>query len=560
MYYVSQEQIKEYQEKGVWPKETNLDRLRATAIEHPEKIAIVDPPDKEHLVGLKPERITYKELDRSIDAVATAFLKMGIKKDDIIMVQMPNTWELFLSYFAIWRVGAICTPFAAQWRSRESDYIAGLTDAKAYIVAEEFGGFDYVKLAEEIQRKNPTIEHVITLNQLRGMAKGEIAKEELDKVKQDANEICFIYWTSGTEADPKACPHSHNNLYCEGEMIRWNNALQEGATILAPFPQCNAAAAYANWIPWILTRGTYVLHHPFTPEIFINQLIEEKITWTAAAPSMILYILKHPKVNEFDLKRLKHIGCGSAPPSKFIVDGLFKRWNTKLTNLWGQSECTQMSVGPDEIPDMDLIANSWLPWYGRKGVEWKNPMGRTIETKIIDIETMEEQTKPGQVGELLYKGPNRIARYFRQPERTRASFTEDDFFHTGDNFEIGENNLIRYFDRRKDIIIRGGFNISAQEIEGIVSAHPKVIEAAVVAMPDPILGEKCCVYVVPKAGETVTLEDIKSFVKEQNVAVYKLPERLEVIDKLPRNPAQKILKVALREDVKKKLSEESMSE
>ena len=157
---------------------------------------------------------------------------------------------------------------------------------------------------------------------------------------------------------------------------------------------------------------------------------------------------------------------------------------------------------------------------------------------------------------MLYKSPSVMACYFKQPEMTKRAFEPDGFFHTGDLFQLREGNAFSYFDRKKDIIIRGGFNISAQEIENMVVSHPKVAEAAAVAMSDEMLGEKVCIFVVPVAGETVTLEEITRFVREKGVAVYKLPERMEMIDALPRNPVGKILKRELRNILEEKIAQE----
>ena len=151
---------------------------------------------------------------------------------------------------------------------------------------------------------------------------------------------------------------------------------------------------------------------------------------------------------------------------------------------------------------------------------------------------------------LTYKGPNVIPGYYKRPDLTEKSFDREGFFYTGDLFVIKEDNFIGFFERKKDIIIRGGFNISAQEVENIVLAHPKVADVAAVAMPDDVLGERTCVYVVPRENETVILEDITSFMKEKGVAVYKMPEKLEIIDVIPRNPVGKILKSVLREKIK----------
>jgi len=167
--------------------------------------------------------------------------------------------------------------------------------------------------------------------------------------------------------------------------------------------------------------------------------------------------------------------------------------------------------------------------------------------------TKAEVTEEGKVGELFYRGPNVIPGYFKRPDLTAKAFDQDGFFNTGDLFQVKDNDCVGFFDRSKDIIIRGGFNVSAQEVENMVLGHPKVLDAAAVAMPDEILGERTCIYLVLRPGEKIELPEIVAFMKGKGIAVYKIPERLEVVEAIPRNPVGKILKKVLREDIRKKI-------
>ena len=549
MILETEEKIKEYTEKGYWREETLLDDFKQDVMRYPERVALIDPPNKEELVGLKPERITYNELDRIIDAVATAFLEMGIKKDDVIVEQMPNCWELAMLHLAIVRAGAIPSPLPVQWRQRELGYIANLTEAKAFITVEEFHGFKHLEMGKETQSKLPNLKHIISLEEIREMRKGVPDSKKLDEIKVDPNDIFFLEWTSGTETDPKGCPMSHNNWYAQSNLFLELYECRMGDIILMPAPLVNMTAM-TGYIPWIRNAGTLVLHHPFDGEIFVQQLIQEKVTRAALVPAMLVMVLKHPRVDKFDFSSLRILVTGSAPPPLYTIKEYQRKWGIEVVNNWGQNEGTNIISGPVTTP---LEGRTNFPRLGKEGAKWPcEAFFRGIETKIVD-ETGKELTELGEVGELLYKSPSVIPCYFKQPEMTEAGFEPDGFFHTGDLFKIEENNFISFFDRKKDIIIRGGFNISAQEVENMVVAHPKVMDAAAVAMPDEVMGEKTCVYVVPKKGETVTLEEITSFLREQGIAVYKLPERLEITEAIPRNPVGKILKKELREDIRKKL-------
>jgi acyl-CoA synthetase (AMP-forming)/AMP-acid ligase II len=257
-------------------------------------------------------------------------------------------------------------------------------------------------------------------------------------------------------------------------------------------------------------------------------------------------IVKHPQVDAFDLSSVRSITLGSAPPSLFTMQEFKRRWDIDIGNIWGQNEGTGIVSGPKDVPDMEVRVDH-LPQFGARGAAWSSKLViEGVQTKLVAPDTGQEVTEVGQVGELAYKGPNVIPGYFKRPDLTDKAFDSGGYFYTGDLFVIKDNHFIGFFERKKDIIVRGGFNISAQEVENAILGHPKVMEAAVVGQPDEILGERTCVFVVPRQGEEITLEDVISFLEEQGLAKYKYPESLHLVESLPRNPVGKLLKNDLR--------------
>jgi len=553
MILASQEMIKKWTEAGAWGDKTLIDYFKDNVRTQPDKVCLVDPPNRETLVGLKPERLTFKELDRAVDATAEGLLALGIKKDDIIMVQLPNTWELAMLYLAITRAGALITPMPMQWRQSELEQIARMTEARAVITVEVFNNFQHKEMAEKLKTKFPSVKEVITLAQIREMSK-EPVTGKLDKILINANDVFTLCWSSGTEAEPKGCPLSHNNWLCQGIFQYETAPIKPRDNLITAGPLVNMASIGTIFIPWLMSGGKFVLHHPFDGPTFIMQLMTEEIKYTLLVPAVVNALLKHPKVDQFNLSKIRAITIGSAPPSLWSVQDLKRRWGIEFANIWGQNEATANVAGPVDIPDLEMRIDHF-PHYGKPGSKWVNvsPFRKNIHLKILDPLTKKELTEEGAVGELWYRGPNVIPGYFKRPDLTKNAFDDDGFFNTGDLFQIKDNDCIGFFDRTKDIIIRGGFNISAQEVENMLLGHPKVLDVAAVAMTDEILGEKVCVYVVPKGEEKVDLEEIKAFMKEKGIAVYKIPERLEIISAIPRNPVGKIMKNVLREDIKKKL-------
>ena len=553
MILASKEQIKHYGDVGCWGTRTLLDDFRQNALANPGHTALVDPLNKEALMGLAPERVSYAELNRAVDGVASALLAEGIGKDDVVIVQLPNCWELAMLYLAVAKVGAISSPIPMQWRAKELAYVAELTEAKVFITLDSFHGFAHLTMGKEVQKQRPSLKSLFSFSDIRTMLDHGI-DSDLAKVPVDANDIFTICWTSGTEAQSKGCPLSHNNYRCQAEMVI-GGGVNRGDTLLTAGPMVNMGAIGTAYIPWLLTGGTLVLHHPFDPQLLLKQLVDEKVNFTLLVPAVLNLILKHPATDSFDLSSINNITVGSAPPSLWSMQEFKRRWGIDIGNIWGQNEGTGIVSVVADVPDMELRVDHF-PRYGVEGKQWAAPITEFMQTKIVDDDGV-EITGEGAVGELLYRGPNVLSGYYRRPDLNEKAFYANDYLHTGDLYQIMSDEHFRFVDRKKDIIIRGGLNISAQEVENMIQAHPAIQDVAAVGMPDEVLGERTCVYVVPKAGETVTLDSVVTFMKEQDAAVYKLPERLETVAEIPRNPVGKVLKRELREVLLQKIAVEN---
>lgn len=548
MILASEERIAEYTEHGWWGKKNLLQYFEEHVAEMPEVTALVDPFNREELTGSPPERLTYRELEVASKRVAAALESMGIGKDDIVIVQLPNIWELALLYLGISRAGAIISPVPMQWRLKELEHVARLTEARTFITLEEFHGTRYLDMGKNLQEKVPQVKHLLSLAEIRVMSQHDSQSEVLPKTRVDANDIFTICWTSGTEAEAKGCPLSHNNWIFQCNMGIQAADIRKGDVQFTAGPLVNMGALGTTFIPWLMLGGTFVLHHPFDPQVFVRQMMLEKVNYTLLVPAVANLLAKHPLVEQFDFSSVRSITLGSAPLSLFAMTEFKRRWNIDIGNIWGQNEGTGIVSGPRDIPDLEKRVDH-LPQFGKPGSHWASNVDG-IETKIVDSATGAELTGVGAVGELAYKGPNVFPGYFRRPDLTAKAFDSDGYFYTGDLFQIREGDCISFFDRKKDIIIRGGNNISAQEVENVLLGHPKVADAAAVGVEDEILGERTCIFVVTKSGETLDLGEVRAFMAERGVATYKWPERLELLSAIPRNPTGKILKAQLRQQLR----------
>lgn len=555
MILASDEMIRKWTELDAWGHKTLIDCFESHVRKEPDKICLVDPLNKEALVGNPPERLTYRELARATDATAKGLVERGIGKDNIVLVQLPNCWELAMLYLAICRAGALISPVPMQWRTAELAYIARLTGAEAFITIEKFRGFEHKRMVEQLRIQCPDLKRIISLSEVREISK-QTPSAHLPSLFTDPNHAFTLCWSSGTEAEPKGCPLSHNNWICQASLKYEATPMEPGDSFITAGPLVNMASVGTVFVPWLMGGGKLVLNHPFDGELFIRQLTEEQINFTLLVPAVVNALLRHPKVDTFDLSQMKAICIGGAAPSLWSIRELKKRWNVEFVNTWGQNEGPAINAGPFDIPNLEMRVDH-LPFPGKaSGKKWAAPVRKFLDLKIMDPLTEKEMTRVGDIGELYYRGPNVIPCYFGRPDLTAKAFDPEGFFKTGDLFQIKENHCMGFFERCKDIIIRGGFNISARQVEDMLLGHPKVLDVAAVAMPDERLGEKNCIYAVPAAGETIGLEELTSFLKDKGIAMYKLPERLEIIGEIPRNAVGKILKKDLRKDILIKLMAE----
>ncbi len=542
---------KHYTERGWWGHDTLHSFFQQALLASPNRLALIDPPNRTDLLAGNPKRLSFKDLDLQADRLAEKFYSAGLRQGDIVLLQVPNVAEIVLAYLAAARLGIIVSPLAMQYGQYELQQFADTVNPKAYITIPQFMGNTF---ASEQAGVLPNSCRVITISEavLDGTDTNSVSEAAYQDYKsdlvQDANDIFTICWTSGTTGRSKGVPRSHNHwlsstLACE-DAIR----LDKHAVILNPFPFVNMAAIGGFLYYWLKLQATLVLHHPYDPGVFLTQLQTEKVEYTIAPPAVLTRLLhtKEQVLAHFDLSSVKTIGAGSAPLSPSMISGFAEEFGIDVVNIFGSNEGMAILSGPEEVPDTSERA--WFfPRYGRSEYQWRNRISERIQTKLVDPKTGKEITEPGIPGECLVRGVTVFDGYYQSPDDNANAFTEDGYFRSGDLFEIAGNNnqFYRFVGRCKSLILRGGMNISPEELDEILESHPDVIEAAVGSYPDEVLGEKICAYVVLADGIEMTLEGLVSFFEQKKVAKFKWPERLKVLDALPRNPMNKVMRSEL---------------
>lgn len=576
MFLFPDARTKHFADEGVWRDLTILDVLEQHAVSDPKAEALVDPANRAELIGGPPKRLDYKKLLAQVERLASHFIRMGIKKDDIIAVQLPNIVELVIVYLSAARVGAIVTPMGVAYRRHEMAHIFKMCEPVAYIGPAVFNKFKHVEMVTGLQ---PEFTHlkwilsvgrserpsgVVDMEDLLAVACGEEYLQDSDRWQPQADEVFSICWTSGTEAEPKGVPRTHNNWIVTGALNTTICRLPPKCTLLATFPMINMAGIGAAFMTWIFNGGKLVLHHPFDPNTYLKQISDENIYYTMAPPALLTMLDNLPQWSATDKSSLKVLATGGSPLQSWLVKKYRDAYGMDIVNEFASNEGVGILTSALFLSDPEDRA-VYFPRYGVSEIEWdgfesiSDPFSKKVleatRTKIVDPASRNEILEPGIPGELLYAGPGVFPAYWKRPDLTSNAFDEEGFYCSGDLFSIEGDARDKYLfhGRLKDLIIRGGQNISPEEIENIAISHPKIREVAAVGYPDTRLGEKLCLVVATLPGETLALKEITDLFQQRGVAIYKHPERLEIIDALPRNALNKVEKKKLRKMVANRL-------
>lgn len=565
MILASEDQIRDYTSRGWWGHDTLHGLFAERVRRHPERLAIVDPPNRESFTEGAPLRLTWGEVGDKVDRLATRLIELGFGKDDFLCVQLPTIHEYFLVYLASWRLGIVVSPVPFAYRDHELRHVCSHVAAAGFLTCASIGGFAHGEMALTLKQNIPSLRHVLAFGDtvpvgavaldaaLRRPADPALIRAAEERAAVTANDVAVILWTSGTEAQPKPVPRSHNNCLGVRTLMTEAANLAEACRILAPRLMNTTGGITGALLPWLDRGATLVLHQPFKLEIFLDQMRDERAVFSSCPPGILHDLLKRGDlIKERDFPALKYISSGSAALPAWVMREFHDRFGVEILNFYGSSEGASLSATALDLPDPGIRAQ-YFPRFGDGRRRWRLSSSRAMETKLIDAGTGAAITESGRPGELCFRGPNVFPGYYRLPEVTRRTFDAAGFYRTGDLFEIAgdEDQYFRFVGRAKDIIVRGGMNISAEEIETLLSEHPAIQEVAIVGYPDDRLGEKVCAVAVPRTGATVSLDEIIAYLRDtKKVAIYKLPQRLQLVERLPRSPAGKILKSQLRELVR----------
>jgi len=540
---LTQELIDDYIARGYWDTISIADTLKRNARQYPHREAIVD----------SKTRFTWSELKQIADRVATGLLEMGIKRDQAIVVQVPSSTTTLVLLMACHQAGIVtCFP-PMTFRHREMRYVLKTLRAAGVVTVWKDKRFDFFTMIKEIASDVPQLNLVwvvddnipqgalpFTLLREKTLG-GEDCRERLQKYAFDPFEVSVIVLSSGTTGVPKLIEHTGASLKAAGWGVVERAKLTKEDVFGIIAPLSGGPGLQTWWAALQLGAKVCLLEH-FTPEEALELIERERVTFLSAVPTQLIRMLKEANVKQYELSSLKVIRTGAAALDASLAKEAEARLNCKVVIAGGSQETHSFAQSGVDDPQDKRLQTVGKPFPGN-------------EIKIVNDQ--KEEVPVGRVGELLVRGAATSSGYYENPIATLSAWGEfggGGWFRTGDLAKVDEEGYLILVGRKKGMILRGGQNIYPREIEDLLVSHPKVKQAAVVGIPDSIMGERACACVTVVAGQEFAFEEMTSFLRQNGLAIHKLPERLEVLQELPSlADGQKVDRLLLTQKIVKKL-------
>ena len=538
---INEEKKKEYYEKGYWTHDTIRDVWERQAQANADKEYVADDQDC---------RMTYGEVDDAASRLAAWLVSQGIKPGDVVTLQFPNWAEFTIAYVACFKAGAVIQSLARNFNGADLTYAMNLVESRAYIGPTSFHGVDYEQQILDIADDIPTLKVIALVDKkapkqtdLPTVAEIVATTEPLaEKVPIESDQVACLLSTSGTTGKPKEVMLTHNNILFSERAFTGELGRTEADVMFMPSPLNHATGFFHGLISPLLLGGRAVLQQDFRPREAIALMNAEGVTWSMSATPFIYDMLNVLDAEEglaFDTLRL--FCCGGAPLPPALIERA-ARYDVLLCEIYGSTEsCPHVFVPPEKCAEWDG-AWSGVPFAG-------------IEVKVIDENGQE--VPRGAQGEEISRGPHMFVGYLNERDRTDRALTDDGWFFSGDLCYMDEEGRIRINGRKKEVIIRGGENISAREIDDDLIGAPGLANSATIGMPDARLGERICTFVVPAdPAAPPTQDELIAYLKERHVAKRLWPERIELIDEIPVTATGKVKRFILAQILKERMEAE----
>jgi 2,3-dihydroxybenzoate---[aryl-carrier protein] ligase len=525
-----------YRRQGYWRAETISQAVSRSAFAHPQRTAVADAT----------RTLTYAQLLEEARSFREVLAKHGLRRGERIIIQLPNCVEFASLSLACFDLGVIPIMALPAFRRAELEYLAKLTAAKAIASAPDYRGFDHATLAVQLTNEIPSLESVFSIAPRPGTIDLHQAvpdSEPLGASQGDPFEVALFLLSGGTTGLPKLIPRTHADYLYNARETAMVCALGAGSRILIVLPtEHNFALACPGLLGALVAGAATVFSQDTRAADLAATISREQITHLPCVPTLAITLLDLPEPERRGLDSLRVITVGGQRLQQATAFRLKRAWpRLAVQQVLGMAEGLLCYT---RLDDRDEVTCST---QGR-------PLSPADEIRIVDGSGRE--VVPGDCGELWCRGPYTIRGYYRATERNLEAFTADGFYRTGDLVRRDSSGNLVVVGRIKDQINRGGEKISAEEVEAHLIAHDAVSAAAVVAMPDELLGERACAFVTLRPGATLDLERMREFLAARGLARYKWPERLEVIDSMPLTHVGKVKKAELQREIEGRIDRE----
>ncbi len=531
------EYAERYRAKGYWRDKSLADEFAEIWQKYGPRIALID--------GAR--RYSYADIDRITDNLALNLLELGFKPLDRVVPPLPNVAEFVLLYFALQKIGGIPIAALATHRYNEIGQFVKIAQAAACVYPERQSDFAFGPMVKRVADENPCLKFRIVLGQA---GPGEMSltelierpaslpKSELAKIEIDPTDPCIFQLSGGTTGVPKLIPRTHNDYAYNSKTAAQVCEVSGDSVLLLALPIAHNLPLACPGIQGFFFNGGKVVLSPTTrPEDMFPLVAQHRVTHIKVVPALLIRLINSPEVTRTDTSSLRFIQSGGQRlqpevriKTKELIPSVFVQEN------FGMSEGMLFFVRRNDPDDVRLET------VGR-------PISPDDEVRLLDDE--DREVAFGEVGELCARGPYTLRGYYGAVEHNKRAFTSDGFYRSGNLMRQHPSGNYMVEGRKKDLINRGGEKISCEEIENLILQHPAVENVACVALPDPALGERMCACIIPHTGKTLGLEELVRFLAAKEIAKFKLPERLEIMNDFPLSTFGKVSKKTLVETVSK---------
>lgn len=540
-------EIKDYYANGCWSAETFSELLARQAAAWGDKTFITDGSTA----------YTYASLRSESDRLAVGLHGRGVRSGDRVAVQLPNWAEFAVVAAAIARLGAVMVPIMPIYRRDEVGHVLDDAQVTAVVTAGTFKGFDYLGMYRDLATTRPDLHTLVVVRDDDAAAAAQAPVTTLGALTADADptgtdpalnvsvtadDPYVIVYTSGTTARPKGCVHTFNTYVAGARALEVAFGFTSDDVAFGPSPITHTTGLVTSVLLPLVTGGATHVMPAWEPRQGLAEIARYRCSVCVTATTFLQMLLNAYDPAAHDASSLRVWVCAGAPIPRAVVERARRLLpDAKILSLYGRSEnLATTTCTVDDDPEKSLTSDGAAMPYA--------------EVQVVDSHGA--ALPPGAEGDIAYRGPSHMLGYLGRPGETAELYTPSGFSRSGDLGVMDDDGYVRVTGRTKDIVIRGGMNISVREIEDLLADHSAISAAAVVGMPDEILGERVCCYVVPAdPDDPPTLETLKAFLQERGVAVQKTPERLELVDQMPMTATGKIQKHLLRKDITQKIAQ-----